>query len=147
MHLIAYISEHTGDAASVDQHLAEIVTSAKRRNLQLGITGVLFYHVGKFIQVIEGEEPNLREVMALIEADTRHRNLSYLIDVPVDQRGFSDWNMDSFNLTRKETLDVHEMHKISAAYRAMLIPRSNTLVDIYQLLLEEGIFRQDAPAR
>lgn len=140
MHLISYLSEYTGRPASIDQHLADIVVTAKRRNAQLGITGLLFYHAGKFIQVIEGEESHLRELMASIEADLRHRNLTYLIDLAVEKRGFSDWNMDSFNLTRTETLDVDEMKKINLAYCKNLIPRSNTLVDVYKQLLEAGVF-------
>jgi len=144
MHLISYLSEYVGNPGAIDEQLADIVSTAKRRNAELGITGLLFYHAGKFIQVIEGEELHLRQLMALIEADKRHRNLTYLIDVPVERRGFSDWNMDSFNLTRSATLDVNEMQKINAAYRANLIPRSNTLVDVYQQLLEAGIFRSNA---
>lgn len=147
MHLISYISEYVGHPDAIDEQLTSIVADAKQRNLALGITGVLFYHAGKFVQVIEGEEPHLRQLMALIEADPRHCNLTYLIDVPVERRGFEAWNMDSFNLTRKDSLDANEIQKINAAYQANLIPRSNTLVEVYQLLLEEGVFMQDVPVR
>ncbi len=145
MHLISYISDYAGDADSIDSVLDDIVSVSRRLNQLSGITGVLFFHGGKFVQVIEGEEPDLRQRIARIERDPRHRNLTYLIDTPVEKRGFADWNMDSFNLMHRDLISSAELMKIQDAYRANLIPRSNTLVDIYKLFVKQGIFRDDTP--
>ena len=139
---MSYMSDYNGDTHTIDTDLQAIVSAAKRNNPKLGITGVLFYHNGKFIQVIEGEEPGLRHLMTLLHQDTRHRNITVLIDEPVEKRGFADWNMDSFNLSNQDSLDVTTMEKVRDAYKANLIPRSNTLVETYKFLLKSGIFRE-----
>jgi hypothetical protein len=38
-----------------------ILEQARRRNIETGITGILFYLDGNFLQLLEGEEPALSE--------------------------------------------------------------------------------------
>lgn len=135
MHLIVYLSEHIGSPDQIDGDLADIVRVAKAANPARGITGVLFFHNGRFVQVIEGEEDALRALMTDIEHDSRHRNIQYLVDEPVTKRGFSDWNMDSFNLDDSASLDPAAMKRLLADYKRNLLPRADTLVSIYKHML------------
>ncbi len=66
-----------------------ILEQARRRNIETGITGILFYLDGNFLQLLEGEEPALSETFDRIRLDTRHRNLIKMLDGPIDQRSFA----------------------------------------------------------
>ena len=105
MHVILYISDYTGREIELDKNLLSICTRAKRENPKHGITGVLFYHNSNFLQLIEGEINELESLMSILEKDTRHKNISRLVDEGIEERGFSDWNMDAFNLDGHETIN------------------------------------------
>ncbi len=66
-----------------------ILEQARRRNTETGITGILFYLDGNFLQLLEGEEPALSETFSRIRLDTRHRNLIKMLDGPIEQRSFA----------------------------------------------------------
>lgn len=140
MHLIVYTSDYVGEENEIDQVLDVISKRAKIRNAEKHITGVLFYHNGKFIQFIEGEEKDLRDIMSEIKSSRKHKNLSYLVDEAVKKRGFSEWNMDCFNLSDKKSLDRDELQRIFEAYKKMLEVNSQTLVMAYRTLLQHGVF-------
>jgi hypothetical protein len=66
-----------------------ILEQARRRNTETGITGILFYLDGNFLQLLEGEEPALSEIFSRIRLDTRHLNLIKMLDGPIEQRSFA----------------------------------------------------------
>ena len=137
MHLITYMSDYSGNDNTVKQDLADITKVAKVQNALRQITGVLFYTEGKFLQVVEGEEKFLRQLMYNIENDNRHANLTYLIDTPIEKRGFYDWNMDSFNFANGQKFNVDNMQALSKSFSENLLPRSDTLVMFYKKILEK----------
>ncbi len=136
MHMICYMSFYAGkdDISTV---LEDINKSAKNKNKECNITGVLFFHDGQFLQIIEGEEKDLRNLMSHIENDDRHCEINYLIDTPVEKRGFPDWNMDSLILGEGHKLEHEMMKSITAGFEKNLLPRSDTLVYFYKKLLAQ----------
>ena len=139
MHLIVYMSEYIGGSSSMFSDIGDIISTSKKKNPERGITGILLYHQGKFVQVLEGEEEELRKLMKKIATDTRHTNVQILIDEDIPQRGFDQWNMDFFNLSDKESLDYEAMKEISRLYRKQPLIKSNQLVQMYETLIKEGI--------
>ena len=135
-HLITYISDHVGPPESAAADCATIVAASKAANPLHDITGVLFFTRGKFLQVIEGVEEELRQLMRNIERDTRHTNIEYLIDTPVTRRGFSRWNMDFFRLEPGQAFDADTMKELTRSFETELLPRSDMLVLYYKALLE-----------
>ena len=140
MHLIVYMSEYVGNTNSMFSDIGDIITTSKAKNPERGITGILLYHKGKFVQVVEGEEDVLRALMAKIEKDERHQNVQYLVDESISERGFEQWNMDFFNLSDKQSLDHEQMLQISKLYKRQPMIRSSQLVKMYEDLLKEGVF-------
>lgn len=130
MHLIAYISDYAGSASDIQKDLKQIETVAKRRNLAMGVSGVLFYFDGKFLQFIEGEETALRQLYAQIAADPRHTGIECLIDQPVEDPSFSGWNMDTFNLSHMENVSVEVVRGVVDAYKANFKMKADRLVSI-----------------
>ncbi len=69
--------------------LDECTTANKATN----VTGMLLYKDGNFIQVLEGEEQNVRSLYAKIGRDLRHRGLIALLQGEIAERQFPNWSM------------------------------------------------------
>ena len=82
--------------------LEALLTKARRRNDELGITGMLLYTGDNFFQVLEGEEAAVEMLYEIVARDTWHSQVTKIIQEPVAQRAFSSWTMGLAMLDRKE---------------------------------------------
>ena len=73
--------------------LDAILTASRRNNAMMGITGLLLYIDGGFLQMLEGDERPLRELHTRISADRRHWDLRLMLDREVGARAFPGWSM------------------------------------------------------
>ncbi len=73
--------------------LHHLLRTSRERNTQRGITGMLLYSNGNFLQVIEGTDSSITELMAKVGKDLRHHSLSRLAVRPIEKREFSEWSM------------------------------------------------------
>ncbi len=85
-----------------DAELDDILTASRRNNIQVGITGMLLYYEGAFIQVLEGEETAVRKVFARVSQDKRHCRIIKLLEGDVPERGFPDWSMGYHQIKRAD---------------------------------------------
>ncbi|MDZ5459111.1 BLUF domain-containing protein [Azohydromonas lata] len=90
-HLI-YISMVAGAEPSLAD-LQGLLATSVRNNRRLGITGLLLYAHGGYMQVLEGEGDAVAEVFDGIRQDPRHRRVTVLLRGPVEQRSFGQWAM------------------------------------------------------
>jgi hypothetical protein len=90
---IVYTSELTVEATMRTAVLRSIASISQRNNAALGVTGALLVAGDRVVQLLEGEEGCVREVLSRIEADVRHVNVVRLAEVPDGQRSFSEWSM------------------------------------------------------
>lgn len=67
-------------------------------NAMVGITGVLLYGKGHFMQLLEGELHHLNRTYSRILVDPRHTRIQQLMFHPVRVRCFDDWAMRLINL-------------------------------------------------
>lgn len=74
-------------------HLVDLLLLSRRNNRRLGLSGMLLYRAGIFLQVIEGPEPVLRERMRIIASDPRHDGVDVLLEEPIEERMFPAWTM------------------------------------------------------
>ena len=91
MHAIAYVSAASWNL--LDEQVQHIVAESRRRNALNGITGVLLYCDGNFMQYIEGEEEAVIETFARIRASECHYQVNELMNQPILEREFADWSM------------------------------------------------------
>ena len=91
MHQIVYVSSETQKFSAAQ--LVELLELSRQRNHDNGITGVLLYLNGNFIQLLEGEKEAIHSTFVRIEADERHRGVNTLWDAACEQRDFPDWSM------------------------------------------------------
>lgn len=94
MHRLIYTSTaNLSDPIEGDADLRELAQEAATGNEQLGLTGMLTFVEGKFIQVLEGRLEQLEDVFERICCDFRHRDLQLIDLAPAKERKFSDWGM------------------------------------------------------
>ena len=85
--------------------LISLLEQSRRRNAASGITGLLLYGAGQFIQVLEGPDEAVADVFASITRDFRHRELMVLLEEAIEYRAFADWSM-GFRRFSKADLDA-----------------------------------------
>lgn len=91
MYRTIYISAASGPVdEAVIQGLLEV---SRRNNARLGVTGLMLYHDGNFLQVLEGEEAVVTALYDRIALDGRHRGVIRLLGGPITERAFPDWQM------------------------------------------------------
>ena len=78
----------------------------REKNASLGITGLLLYKHGSFMQALEGDEETVRSLFETIRADKRHHDVNTILTITVSQRQFPDWSMGFKNLGDERVLSV-----------------------------------------
>ncbi len=73
--------------------LMELLSKARANNAALGVTGMLLYHEGSFIQVLEGDQATIEALYAKINEDPRHTEAMLLFKREREPRSFGDWTM------------------------------------------------------
>jgi hypothetical protein len=73
--------------------LTALLEQSRASNEQTGITGMLLYRNGYFLQVLEGPDTAVRQKMQAIRDDARHTKVSVLLEDVIEDRQFPDWTM------------------------------------------------------
>ncbi|TCO69456.1 BLUF domain-containing protein [Rhodovulum euryhalinum] len=88
---LAYVSRSCRDLSRSEvEGLAE---ASAAHNLERGVSGVLIYGHGVFLQWLEGPATEVCALMARIERDPRHAAVTVLSAGWIGRRRFSDWSM------------------------------------------------------
>ena len=77
-----------------------ILTQSRLHNPASGITGVLCYGGGIFLQAIEGGRSTVSELYGHIQRDARHKNVELLAFEEITERRFGGWTMGQVNLAK-----------------------------------------------
>lgn len=101
--------------------ITRILETSRRNNSALGLTGILMYAHGTFLQLLEGERAAVERVFAAISRDTRHRNVIPLVSRDVPGRAFGEWSMGFRELNAAIANDaaVFELSREAVARRMM----------------------------
>jgi Sensors of blue-light using FAD len=87
--------------AAVDQEeLVAILKTSKVNNPKAGITGVLCFSEGIFIQVLEGGRNAVNRLYNRIATDSRHSDVVLLNYEEIAERRFAGWSMGQVNMAR-----------------------------------------------
>lgn len=73
--------------------LLSLLKTAREKNSLLGITGLLLYKDGDFLQVLEGDEAAVRTLLDTIQKDQRHRGTIIMAEEKAESRLFGEWSM------------------------------------------------------
>lgn len=87
---------YAADAAQgvSDHDVADIVRQSQRNNERLGITGLLVWTGGVFLQAIEGPYAAVTELLEIIQTDTRHLGIMPISEKEIAYRLYPSWSME-----------------------------------------------------
>lgn len=88
---LIYASEATGETDL--KSLRNILKTAREKNRDLGITGVLCYDPQYFLQWLEGSREHVNQLYASIVRDLRHTRVTLLDYREISARSFEEWSM------------------------------------------------------
>jgi len=81
-----------------EDELKALLQRSRDNNVRLGLTGMLLYKNGNFMQVLEGPEDTLAQLYSKIQSDPRHHTILQLMRKPIQEREFPSWSMGFKNL-------------------------------------------------
>ncbi len=91
LYSLTYFSEATGPVSLDD--LEALLAVSRNNNRHMGITGVLLYEEGHFLQVLEGREDRVTGLFEKIRQDARHEHVAVVQEGPIEERSFHRWSM------------------------------------------------------
>jgi hypothetical protein len=101
MRRLIYISHAVEEFALED--LLALLAKSRTTNQARGITGVLFYLDGVFLQFLEGEAQAVEDTVARIRADPRHAGFVVLTDNSSSHEALlPEWKMGFYHLASME---------------------------------------------
>ena len=98
-----------------DGDLLDLLSASRLNNNQNNLSGMLLYVKqnekngaanGRFIQALEGEEPDILRLYDTIKQDTRHQQVTLLHTGHIDNRNFAGWTMGFRSLLDEEYLQI-----------------------------------------
>ena len=94
---LLYCSRAVDTGASA---IESILTQSRQHNAQIGITGILCYGDGIFLQCIEGGRMQVSDLYGSIQKDPRHKDVALLHYEEISERRFSGWSMGQVNVSK-----------------------------------------------
>ncbi|MDO8455977.1 MAG: BLUF domain-containing protein [Burkholderiaceae bacterium] len=77
-----------------------ILAQSRQYNPTSGITGILCYGGGIFLQAIEGGRMAISDLYGHIQRDARHKDVVLLQYEEISERRFSGWTMGQVNILK-----------------------------------------------
>lgn len=80
-----------------------ILAQSRHHNPECGITGILCYGGGIFLQALEGGRMAVSELFGHIQHDPRHKDVVLLHYEEISARRFAGWTMGQVNMSKINT--------------------------------------------
>ena len=83
-----------------ENSIDDILSQSRQYNPSSGITGILCYGGGIFLQAIEGGRSAVSELYGHIQKDARHKDIVLLHFEEITERRFGGWTMGQVNMAK-----------------------------------------------
>jgi Sensors of blue-light using FAD len=97
---LLYASRAADPTASATE---AILAQSRSHNPVCGITGILCYGGGIFLQALEGGRQQVSELYGHIQKDVRHKDVVLLHYEEIFERRFGGWTMGQVNMAKLNT--------------------------------------------
>ena len=123
---LMYVSSAAWKLAN--DELSAILDISRANNRRYGVTGLLLYLDGGFLQVLEGPKDAVTTLFRQISRDRRHIGVRTLVERHVPERLFAGWSMgfDRWTKGAPRTADVFDITR-SAIERAVTAEKAADL--------------------
>jgi hypothetical protein len=133
---LTYTSRARLDLAPED--LGEIHQSARHLNALDGITGILMFDGTRFLQIIEGGEEAIDNLVERLRRDSRHSALEVRDERLVEERSFPEWSMEMVKvsagyLQARPELERILPERVAPAVRDLILRMADTMASTFQL--------------
>ncbi len=82
--------------------LKNILNVAQTNNKKSGITGILLFNGGYFLQALEGSRAHVNKLYQSITKDQRHQNFQIIEFIDVATRTWGNWSMKLVSISQQE---------------------------------------------
>lgn len=100
MQYIVYIS--AARRLFTEEELSDLQALSWKNNLLKGVTGLLLYHEGSVLQVLEGNKDDIDSLYIRILQDTRHKNIITVMEGETVERNFKEWSMGYRRISKEQ---------------------------------------------
>jgi hypothetical protein len=124
-------------SGSVARYLSEIdsiLATARRRNAEVSVTGAMLFNEDWFVQLLEGNEADVRATFDRIAVDTRHDEVQILFDSTTSTRHFPEWSMAFVG----DAVAIRKRFAHSPLAKPDITMRGDELVDFVVALAREN---------
>ncbi len=101
---VTYISQEASPLSA--DALLGLLSECHRNNTARGLTGMLLFGNGTFLQSLEGEREVVEALMQKIARDPRHTGMKILRQDSINERQYVDWSMGFERVTEKTLADI-----------------------------------------
>lgn len=108
-----------------DFALREIAQNSNYYNQQIGVTGLLLFHEGSILQVLEGDKESVTELYEKVKRDPRHTGCMTLSTRTAERREFSDWFMGYKNVSAQKSGDA--LFALTQSNLETILPQSPSI--------------------
>lgn len=100
----------------------DILDAAIKFNTDADITGYLIRTDNRYVQILEGPEATVDDLLERIKTDKRNKDLRVLLRDPITRRNFLDWSMGFKILSPTEAQDYDLVDQMSDEEARELVP-------------------------
>ena len=109
---VSYISSTSRPMSH--EALLSLLNECRRNNEKLGVTGLLMYANSTFLQVVEGEDDVVDNLVERICADERHEEIQMLRRTEIDERRYGQWSMGYNEVSEQDLEETEGLRNFSA---------------------------------
>jgi hypothetical protein len=135
----AYIARYAG--RDLDRDLFDIINASRRNNPRDGLSGVLLFDDGHFIQVVEGPGTNVTRLMMRVLSDPRATDVGVLCYELVDERAFGGFVMLPLRLDGALSFDPLVLRFREAYRQAAKVHDVATCLPLLQSIVRRAVDR------
>lgn len=94
------------------EDVESILEAARINNPMQGLSGVLIFNGANFMQILEGVEPAVDELVARLKRDKRHSNIAIRDEQWIARRNFPNWAMAYVTLENGQFIGEAEVERL-----------------------------------
>ena len=99
---VVYSSQAVGDLDKFEKMAREIEAQSLENNQEVGISGLLLFRDGLFLQWLEGRQSDVEKLMSRIAKDSRHNSIHRIFEGNVAKRKYPNWSMKAVQSSKVE---------------------------------------------
>lgn len=110
----------TATSSMDEDQLLELVATIRPKNEAHGITGVMLYADGSFVETLEGPQDAVEATVGRIALDPRHHGMIVALRERIEQRAYPDWSMGFRSVRADRLRSVPGFNDYMQAQRALV---------------------------